>query len=125
MGKFEEMFNHIVFGGMMGGAQESLNRLRTATLEMKEDRGGFAAMLIMGIMGIIVGAAMLYIGLFITVTISAAIPPVEDAAYNTTLATVKSNVNTAFTVLGLALLVGGFGVVIYTLRTGFISGEVR
>lgn len=43
-------------------------------------------------------------------------------AGNSAWAGTKNNVNTAFVILGLALLVGGFGVVIYTLRTGFISG---
>lgn len=99
--------------------------LKTAVEKLHTDKKAFFGMLIMGVMAVIVGAAMLYIGLYVTVTISQSIPSVVDAAYNTSLANVKSNVNTAFTVLGLALLVGGFGIIINVLRTGFVSGDVR
>lgn len=92
----------------------------------KEDKRAFTALIIAGIMAAIIGAAMIYVGLYVTVTISSSIPGVNDSGYNTSLGSVKSNINTAFSVLGLCLLILGFAIIIQVLKGGFGGGgDVR
>lgn len=83
----------------------------------KNGQEGFAAALIAGIMGVVIGAAMLYIGLFVNVVLGSSIDTALVAAggANTTLLAVQGNVNTAFTLLGISMIVGGAAVIIGTL----------
>ena len=81
----------------------------------------FAAILIMSIMAVIVGAVMLIIGIFVTATVSNSIPQGGlTAAQNTTIANANSNISTAFTLLGVILIVGGAGGIIAVLL-GFVG----
>lgn len=83
-------------------------------------KNAFMAVLVGSIMAVVVGSVMLYVGLFASVTVYNAIPTGSlSAADNTTLADVKSNVNTAFTLLGIVLIVGGAGGIISVLL-GFV-----
>jgi hypothetical protein len=87
-------------------------------LEMaKNGQKGFAAALIAGIMGIVVGAAMLYVGLLVNVVIGSNIDDaiVSAGGSNATYLTTSANVNTAFTLLGISMIVGGAAVIIGTL----------
>jgi len=81
----------------------------------------FAAVLIAGIMGVILGAVFLVVGLFLTATLNNAMPGVNDTNYNATKTQVNGNINTAFTILGVALIFGGIGVIISSLM-GWIGG---
>jgi uncharacterized membrane protein len=89
--------------------------------ELQKDKGAFAGILIASIMAVIIGGIMLYIGLFVNAVVSSSIPVVNDANYNTTLSTTKTNVNTAFTLLGIILIVGGAAGIIAVLM-GFGGG---
>ncbi len=81
----------------------------------------FAAILIMSIMAVIVGAVMLIIGIFVTATVSNSIPTAGlTSAQNTTIANANSNISTAFTLLGVILIVGGAGGIIAVLL-GFVG----
>src|SRR3990170_6913030 len=81
----------------------------------------FAAILIAGIMGVILGAVFLMVGMFLTATLNNAMPAVNDTNYTTTKNAVNSNINTAFTILGVALIFGGIGVIISSLM-GWVGG---
>jgi len=48
-------------------------------------------------------------------------PAVNDTNYTTTKNAVNSNINTAFTILGVALIFGGIGVIISSLM-GWVGG---
>lgn len=86
------------------------------TMEMRGIKNAFMAVLIGSIMAVVVGAVMLYIGIFTSVTVYNAIPHAGlTAADNTTLSDVKTNVNTAFTLLGIVMIVGGAGGILAVL----------
>lgn len=83
-------------------------------------KNAFMAVLVGSIMAVVVGSIMLYVGLFASITVYNAIPTANlTAADNTTLQGVKTNVNTAFTLLGIVLIVGGAGGIIAVLL-GFV-----
>lgn len=87
----------------------------------KYGENAFAAILIMSIMAVVVGAVMLLIGIFVTATVGNAIPTGSlTAAQNTSLTNANSNVATAFTLLGIILIVGGAGGIIAVLL-GFVG----
>ena len=84
--------------------------------EVKQDKNAFAGILVASIMAVVIGSVMLYIGLFVSVTVYNAIPNGSlTAADNTTLAGIKTNVNTAFTILGIIMIVGGAAGIIAVL----------
>lgn len=91
--------------------------------EVANDYGehAFAAILITSIMAVIVGAIMLIIGIFVTSTVSNSIPTANlTTAQNNTLNSANTNIGTAFTLLGVILIVGGAGGIIAVLL-GFVG----
>lgn len=78
------------------------------------------------ILSIVVGSFLLYIGLFLNATVVNSLPAVNDAAYNATLASTKSNVNTGFTVIGIMfIIIGASGcIVVLMSMIGSIGGGV-
>ncbi len=79
------------------------------------------------VLAIVVGSFLLYIGLFLNATVVNSLPAVQDAAYNTTLASTKSNVNTGFTVIGIMfIIIGASGcIVVLMSMIGTIGGGQR
>lgn len=107
---------------LSGDVRQVKNAQNYILLETKEryPQNAFMAVLVGSIMAVVVGSIMLYVGLFASVTVYNAIPTGSlTAADNTTLAGVKTNVNTAFTLLGIVLIVGGAGGIIAVLL-GFV-----
>lgn len=114
----KQKISNALMYAQMGDGKRAMDEVQ----ELQETKNGFAAILIGSIMAVVIGAIMLYIGVFVTATVSSSIPTGSlTAADNTTLASVRSNVNTAFTILGIILIVGGAGGIIATLM-GFTGG---
>lgn len=81
----------------------------------------FAAVLIAGIMGVILGGIFIVVGLYLTATLNNAMPSVNDTSYNASKTVVQGNINTAFQILGVALIFGSIGVIIASLM-GWVGG---
>jgi len=76
----------------------------------------FLGIVITSVMALIVGSVFLYIGLFINVTVYNAIPTSGlTAADNATMLSIKNNVNTAFTLGGIIMIVIGAAGIISVL----------
>lgn len=109
------------------GKDAVMNEYKNIGFEVNQKYGenAFAAILIMSIMAVIVGSIMLIIGIFVTSTVSNSIPTANlTATQNTTLETANQNIGTAFTLLGVILIVGGAGGIIAVLL-GFVSGPAQ
>ncbi len=79
-------------------------------------KNAYLAIVIMSVMSLVVGSTFLYIGLFVNTTVYNAIPTGDmSAADNTTLAGIKTNVNTAFTLGGIIMIVIGAAGIISVL----------
>lgn len=73
-----------------------------------------------GAMLVVVGAAMLFIGIFLNSEIKGAINRSGfSTAENTTFVGISGNVDTAFTLLGVGMIVAGAAIIISILRSGF------
>lgn len=76
----------------------------------------FLGIVITSVMALVVGSVFLYIGLFVNVTVYNAIPTASlTEADNTTLLGIKTNVNTAFTLGGIIMIVIGAAGIISVL----------
>ena len=83
---------------------------------LKITKGAFTAILVGSIMAIVVGAAFLLIGLVLINALYVAIAgSVTNATLNATLASLLSNISTAFTIGGVGLIVAGFAGIMYML----------
>ena len=106
-----------------GGADAVKSEYEQILREVANDYGehAFAAILITSIMAVIVGAIMLIIGILVTSTVSNSIPTANlTTAQNNTLNSANTNIGTAFTLLGVILIVGGAGGIIAVLL-GFVG----
>ena len=76
-----------------------------------------------GAMLVVVGAAMLFIGMFLNSEIKQSIPAATrntwTAGENSSFTSVESNADTAFTLLGVGMIVAGAAIIISILRSGF------
>ena len=91
---------------------------------IERQKGGANAMMgvvLGGVFTVFVGAIMIYAGLFGVATLRNALPGVNDSNYNASLASVSSNVNSAFTILGVVLIFVGIGAILAAVM-GFIPG---
>ena len=90
-----------------------------------KEQNAFLAIVVMSVMSLVVGSVFLYICLFVNVTVFNAIPTGSlTAADNTTLLGIKTNVNTAFTLGGIIMIVVGAAGIISVLL-GMVPGTVR
>jgi hypothetical protein len=79
-------------------------------------KNAFLGVVIMSVMSLVVGSVFLYIGIFVNAVVYNAIPTAGlDASDNTTLTGVKTNVNTAFTLGGIIMIVIGAAGIISVL----------
>jgi hypothetical protein len=81
------------------------------------DNRAFANMILAGIMIEIVGFAMLTIGLYITFAIQTSMPGLNNTLYNTTQASINNYMGIAFSVMGMALMILGFVVILFSLKS--------
>jgi len=91
----------------------------------KLTKNAFLGVVIMSVMSLVVGSVFLYIGLFVNTVVYNAIPTASfTAADNTTLLGVKTNVNTAFTLGGIIMIVIGAAGII-TVLLGMVPHNTR
>ena len=82
----------------------------------KLTKNAFLGIVIMSVMSLVVGSVFLYIGIFVNAVVYDSIPTGSlTADDNTTLAGVKTNVNTAFTLGGIIMIVIGAAGIISVL----------
>lgn len=88
---------------------------------------GMLFLVVGSVMALVVGGFMTYIGLFLNASINNSLPAVNDAAYNTTLATTRSNINTGYTVIGiLFIIIGASGCILALMSVvGYVGGGRR
>ena len=78
----------------------------------------------MGAIFIVIGAATLFIGMLVNNKIESSIDRTSfSAAENTTYDGIKSNVNTAFSLMGISFIVAGAGI-IFASFGGFAGGRM-
>ena len=105
------------------GVKAAADSIKSDINRMRTEKKAFAGVLVASIMAVVIGSVMLYIGLFVGATVYAAIPSGKlSNADNDTLAGIKSNVNTAFSILGIIMIVGGAAGIISVLMGSFGAG---
>lgn len=93
-----------------------------------QDKKANAAAILGGIMVMIIGFATLTIGNYIVYAIASSLPAITGTysnAYSNTTSTVMGYVNTVLPLFGLALMVLGFAIILFTLRSSMGTGETR
>jgi len=88
-----------------------------------KDTGAFAALVIAGFSGILVGAVFLIIGLLVVDSIDGAIG-ILNGTMNTTQTSIMTSIGQAFTIGGVALIVVGVAVIVAVLF-GMVGGGGR
>ena len=91
--------------------------------QLKKDGCGMSNIVIAGIMICIVGFVMLFIGLYIVFTVQTSLPSITSTTYNNTVTSLNSYVATTFPILGLALMVIGFAIILASLMGGLGGGR--
>jgi NADH:ubiquinone oxidoreductase subunit 3 (subunit A) len=88
---------------------------------------GMLFLVVGSVMALVVGGFMAYIGLFLNASINNSLPSVNDAAYNTTLATTRANINTGYTVIGIMfIIIGAAGCILALMSVvGMVGGAGR
>lgn len=84
------------------------------------DKKGNAAAILGGIMVMIIGFATLTIGNYIIYAIATSLPSISGSygsSYSNTTASVMGYVTTVLPLFGLALMVLGFAIILFTLRS--------
>lgn len=92
-------------------------------MDMVMNSKGDSGAILAGIMITIVGFATLMVGNYIIFSISTSLPAMASANYNTTSTSVLTYVTTVLPIFGLALMVLGFAIILYTLRTSMGGGS--
>lgn len=85
----------------------------------QKQKNAFMAVIVACAMDITIGSIFLYISIFVNATVGAAIPSTGfTAADNATLAGIHANVNTAFSLGGITLVViGAAGIIMILLSS--------
>ena len=92
------------------------NAVKKAKEFLHVNKGAFTAILVGSIMAIVVGGAFLLIGLVLINALYTSIAgTVTNATLNATLASLLSNISTAFSIGGVGLIVAGFAGIMYML----------
>ena len=103
-----------IFADAMSGDVAQFRNDHEKHMAEAREQNAYLAIVIMSVMSLVVGSTFLYIGLFVNVTVYNAIPTgTLTAADNTTLSGIKTNVNTAFTLGGIIMIVIGAVWLIY------------
>ena len=107
----------LIASAMTGDRQATQRNFEYASdVVAKKVHNAFLGIVITSVMALVVGSVFLYIGLFLNVTVYNAIPTSGlTAADNTTLLGIKTNVNTAFTLGGIIMIVIGTAGIISVL----------
>jgi hypothetical protein len=114
LGKFRKAVVAVTTAALTGDKQyaESVMQMEGAALTSN----AFLAVVIMSVMSLVVGSVFLYIGIFVNTVVYNAIPTAQmTTADNATMAGVKTNVNTAFTLGGIIMIVIGAAGIISVL----------
>jgi hypothetical protein len=88
--------------------------------QLVADKKGNAAAILGGIMVMIIGFATLTIGNYIIYAIASSLPTIAGtyaSAYTNTTNSVMGYVTTVLPLFGLALMVLGFAIILFTLRS--------
>ena len=85
---------------------------------MVKDSSGIADLVLGGIMIVIIGFAMIIIGIYIYFTIQTSLPTIASSSYNTTVTSINSYATTVFPLMGLVLMILGFAIIFIALRMG-------
>lgn len=104
----------LIIAAMTGNKTHAENVMRIEAGKLTKN--AFLGIVIMSVMSLVVGSVFLYIGIFVNTTVYNAIPTSGfNATDNTTLAGIKANVNTAFTLGGIIMIVIGAAGIISVL----------
>ena len=104
----------VALAAMSGNRVHATNVMQIEATKLTKN--AFLGIVIMSVMSLVVGSVFLYIGKFVNTTVYNAIPTGSmTAADNTTLSGVKTNVNTAFTLGGIIMIVIGAAGIISVL----------
>ena len=95
----------------------------------KLTKNAFLGVVVMSVMSLVVGSVFLYIGIFVNTTVYNAIPvpttnTTADLEFNATMLGVKTNVNTAFTLGGIIMIIIGAAGII-TVLLGMVPKNTR
>jgi len=113
----------ITMAAMTGNKVHAQNVMQIEATKLT--RNAFLGIVIMSVMSLVVGSVFLYIGIFVNTTVYNAIPTAGmTASDNTTLQGVKTNVNTAFTLGGIIMIVIGAAGIISVLL-GMVPNATR
>lgn len=85
--------------------------------ELYSDKRGVSSAILGGIMIMIIGFATLVLGNYIVYAIATSLPALNSSDYNLTYAAIIGYATTVMPLFGLALMVLGFALILYTLRT--------
>ena len=88
--------------------------------QLAQDKRGNAAAILGGIMVMIIGFATLTIGNYIIYAIASSLPVITgtySSSYSNTTSSVMGYVTTVLPLFGLALMVLGFSIILFTLRS--------
>ncbi|PWB55606.1 MAG: hypothetical protein C3F06_02420 [Candidatus Methanoperedenaceae archaeon] len=118
---------HVAIAAMTGNKVHSQNVMQIEATKLTKN--AFLGIVIMSVMSLVVGSVFLYIGIFVNTTVYNAIPvpttnTTADLEFNATMAGVKTNVNTAFTLGGIIMIVIGAAGIISVLL-GMVPNATR
>lgn len=105
-----------------------LSLIKKGMIMVRDNRGNVAGGILAGIMVMIIGLATLVLGNYIVFAIISAVPVITGtyaANYTSNLNTIIGYVTTIIPLFGLALMVLGFGIILYTLRASMQSQDAR
>ncbi len=100
----------------------------TSIKALVADKKANAAAILGGIMVMIIGFATLTIGNYIIYAIASSLPAIAGTyanSYSNTTSSVMGYVTTVLPLFGLALMVLGFAIILFTLRSSMGTGETR
>lgn len=98
-------------------------RLDKSLKNLFGDRSAVAAAILGGIMIMIIGFATLVIGNYIVFAIITSLPALNESNYTTVKNSIVSYATTVIPLFGLGLMVLGFAIILYTLRSSMDTGS--
>jgi len=117
---------HVVLASMTGNRVHTNNVMQIEATKLTKN--AFLGIVIMSVMSLVVGSVFLYIGIFVSTTVRNAIPTSNatdaDNASTATLNGVSTNVNTAFVLGGIIMIVIGAAGIISVLL-GMVPNATR
>lgn len=107
--------------------------IKQTLLNWAKNQKGDSGAITAGILICIIGFATLIVGNYIVFAISTSLPVLANdgsaldntstSGYNSTLSSTSTYVTTVLPIFGLALMVLGFAIILYTLRTSMGGGD--